>query len=140
MANVIPKEVKKEIIDGYIAETWKAVLLTSAFVYATGTYVTYNDLLISGTEVVGTGYTAGGAAVTKSAWGAGSGYTGTTNAMLDASNVAWTSATFAEVRYVAVYETTGGKIRAIYDFGANESVTSGTFIVEWNASGLTKIS
>ena len=140
MANVIPKEVKKEIIDGYIAETWKAVLLTSAFVYATGTYVTYNDLLISVTEVVGTGYTAGGAAVTKSAWGAGSGYTGTTNAMLDASNVAWTSATFAEVRYVAVYETTGGKIRAIYEFNADKSVTSGTFTVEWNSSGLLKIS
>ena len=140
MANVIPKEVKKEQIDGYIAETWKAVLLDNTFTYVTGTYITYADLLASGTEIVGTGYTAAGAAVTKSAWGAGSGYTGTTNAMLDATDVAWTTATFAAARFVAVYETTGGLIRAIYDFGADKSVTTGTFTVEWNASGLIKIS
>jgi len=140
MANVIPKEVKKEHIDAFIAETWKACLLTDDFTYVTGSFITYADILADGNEVVGTGYTAGGAAVSKSAWGAGSGYTGTTNAMLDATNVAWTTATFVDVRYVAVYETTGGLIRAIYDFGADKSVTTGTFTVEWNDSGLLKIS
>lgn len=137
MANVIPKEVKKEIIDGYIAETWKAVLLTNLFTYVSGTHVLYTDLT---NEVVGTGYTAGGKSVTKAAWNGGSGYVDTTNAMLDATDVAWTGATFANVRYVAVYETTGNKIRAIYDFGADKSVTTGTFTVQWSASGLIKIS
>ena len=139
MASVIPKEVKKEIIDGYIAETWKVALLTTTFAYVTGTYVTYADLLASGKEVVGSGYTAAGAAVTKSAWGAGSGYVDTTNAMLDATNVQWTSATFT-AQYAAVYETTGGKIRAIYDFLAGKTVTGGTFTIQWNPAGLVKIS
>jgi hypothetical protein len=139
MASVIPKEVKKEIIDGYIAETWKVCLLTNAFVYATGTHVTYANLLATGAEVVGTGYTAAGAAVTKSAWGAGSGYVDTTNAMIDATDVAWISATFT-ARYAAVYNTTTDRIRAIYDFAADKTVTGGTFTIQWSASGLIKIS
>ena len=136
MANVIPKEVKKERIDAFVAETWRAVLLTNAFTYVTGTHVTYADLLASGAEVVGTGYTAAGALVADKAMT----YVDTTNAKLAATDTAWTTATFAAVRYVAVYETTGGLIRAIYDFGADKSVTSGTFTVEWNSSGLMKIS
>jgi len=133
MANVIPKEVKKERIDAFVAETWKACLLTNVFTYTTGTYITYSDL---DNEVVGTGYTAGG----KDVAGKVMAYVDTTNARLDATDVAWTGATFANVRYVAVYETTGGKIRAIFDFDVDKSVTSGTFTVEWSASGLIKIS
>ena len=139
MANVIPKEYKKEIIDSLIAETWKAALLTNGFTYVSGTHVLYANLT---NEVPnGSGYTTGGATVTKYAWGAGgTGYADTTNAVIDAADVAWTSATFANVRYVAVYETTGGKIRAIYDLGADYAVTNGTFTVQWSASGLIKVS
>ena len=138
MANVIPKEAKKEIIDGYIAETWKVCLLTNVFAYVTGTYITYADLLASGTEVVGTNYTAGGNTVSKSEWGAGSGYVDTTNAMLDATDVPWTIATIT-ARYAATYETTGGKIRGIYDFGEDKVVVAGSFTIQWNAQGLMKI-
>lgn len=133
MANVIPKEVKKEIIDGYVAETWKVALLTNAFTYATGTHVSYSDLT---NEVVGTGYTAGGATVA----GKAGAYVDTTNQSLDATDVAWTTATFANVRYAAVYNATSGRIRAIYDLGADYSVTAGTFTLQWSASGLIKVS
>lgn len=133
MANVIPKEVKKEIIDGYVAETWKACLLSNLFTYATGTHVSYSDLT---NEIAGTGYTAGGATVA----GKVGAYVDTTNQFLNATDVAWTGATFANARYVAVYNTVSGKIRAIYDFGADKSVTSGTFTVQWSGSGLIKIS
>ena len=134
MANVIPKEVKKERVDAFVAETWKACLLTNGFTYVSdGTYVTYSDL---DNEVVGPGYTAGGATVANKA----SSYVDTTNVKLSADDTAWTTATLALVRYVAVYETTGGKIRAIYDFGADKSVTTGAFTVEWSSNGLIKIS
>ena len=137
MASVIPREVKKEIIDGYIAETWKVALLTNAFTYVSGTHILYANLT---NEVASSAwYTTGGNAVTKSAWGAGSGYVDTTNAMLDATDVQWTGATFT-ARYAAVYETTGGKIRAIYDFAADKTVTGGTFTIQWSANGLIKIS
>jgi len=42
--------------------------------------------------------------------------------MLDATDVAWAASSFT-ARYAVVYETTGGKIRAIYDFGADYTVT-----------------
>ena len=137
MASVIPKEVKKEIIDGYIAETWKVCLLTNLFTYVSGTHILYANLT---NEVIGTGYTAGGAAVTKSAWGAGSGYVDTVNAYLDGTDVSWPTSTFANVQYAVVYETTGGKIRGVYDLGAVYSVTSGTFTLQWNPGGLIKVS
>jgi hypothetical protein len=139
MANVIPKEVKKEIIDGYIAETWKVCLLNATFAYVTGTHITYADLLASGKEVVGTGYTAAGQTVTKSAWGAGSSYVDTTNAMLDATDSSWATATFS-AGFAAVYNTVTGRIRAIYDFGGVKTVTTGTFTIQWSGNGLIKIS
>ena len=137
MASVIPKEVKKEIVDGWVAEpVWKVCLLTNTFTYVTGTYITYADLLASGREIVGAGYTAGGATLA----GRVGAYVDTINRRIDATDTIWTAATFANVRYIAVYETAGGKIRAIYDLTTTYSVTSGTFTIQWNASGLVKIS
>ena len=138
MANVVPKEVKKEQADRFIAETWKACLLTSAFTYVTGTYITYSNLVNELPN--GSGYTTGGTAVSKYWWGGGSGYTGTTNAMIDAADPSWTNITFTGVRYMVVYETTGGKIRGIYDLVTNRDITGGTFTVNLNAGGLIKIS
>lgn len=138
MASVIPKEAKKEVADTYIAEAtaddWYACLLTSAFTYVSGTHIKYAD--ISGSEVVGTGYTAGGKQVTP----VGLGYVDTTNYAIDAGNILWTTATFANVRYVVIYNYTSGNIRAIYDLGSDYSVTAGTFTVQWNPGGIIKIS
>jgi len=136
MGNEIPKLVKKDIVDGYAAETLYACLLTNAFPNTPGTYDVYGDL--SAWEVAdGNGYSTGGKALT----GKLGSYTGTTNAMLDADNVAWTNATFSAVKFVVVYNYLATKkIRGIYMFNADKSVTSGTFTVEWNSSGLLKIS
>ena len=137
MASVIPREVKKEKVDLWIAETWRACLLTNAFTYVSGTHVLYSDLT---NEVPnGNGYTTGGALVVRSPWGVDSGYTGT-DAKIDAADTSWSGATFATVRFAVVYETTGKKIRAIYEFDGDKSVTSGTFTIQWNAGGLIKIS
>lgn len=138
MATVIPKEVKKELVDTWLLETWKACLLTNAFTYVSGTHILYTDLT---NEVPnGSGYATGGNTVTRCAWSAGAtGYVDTTNAAIDAVDTAWPASTFANVRYAVVYENTGKKIRAIYDFGSDQSVTNGTFTIQWNAAGLIKI-
>ncbi len=142
MANYIPKEVKKEIIDRWgvaIEPEWKAVLLLNTFSPAVNAYALYTD--IGAWEVVGTGYTIGGNVITRNIWGAGAtGYVDTTNAAIDAVDTAWPASTFANVRYVAIRETSGNKIRALYDFGADKTVTNGTFTVQWNSGGLIKIS
>ena len=136
----IPKEVKAEIINdpvkGWIAETWKVALFTSASNCLTKSL--YSDC--SGeVSATGTGYVTGGAIVNKSAWGAGSNYVDTTNAMIDATDTQWTAVTFT-ARYAVVYNTVTSKIRCVKDFVSDKTVTGGTFIIQWNAGGIIKIS
>lgn len=132
MASVIPKEVKREVIDGYVAEQWKVCLLTNSFTYVDGTHVLYTDLT---NEVTGAGYTAGGAVV----GGKVANYVDTVNCMVDADDTAWPASTFT-ARYAVVYNIVSGKIRCIIDLGADYSVTSGTFTIQWNIGGIIKIS
>lgn len=133
MASQIPKAAKKAITDGYAAETLYACLLTSTFPNTLGAYAVYGDLT---NEVVGTGYVAGGKEVT----GRTSAYS-TNDAVLDATaDIAWPASTFADVKYIAVYSNGATKsIRAIMELATPQSVTSGTFTIQWNASGIIKV-
>jgi hypothetical protein len=141
MASVIPREVKKEQVDAWLAETWKVGLLKNTFVgqYVAGTHVNWTD--VSAFEIAASGsYVAGGATLTRYAWGVEStGYTGT-DAAIDAVNSAFTTIT-ATARFVVVYNAVAPfKIRAIYELPADYPVTGGTFTIQWNASGLIKVS
>lgn len=138
MANVIPREVKKEVVDGYLAETWKVCLLYNTFTYVAGTHVNYTDVLAS--EVVGGNYTTGGATLTKLAWGAGSGYTAT-DAKLDAQDLVWSNITFVGVRYALIYNAASPfKIRDIKDLKVDQTVTNGSFTLTVDANGVLKVS
>ena len=133
MASRIPKEVKREIVDEWVAETtWKVALFTSTSNCNDNGISTYAACT---NEVIGTGYTAGGATIA----GRVAAYIDTTNTNIDATDVTWTTATIAGIWYAVVYETTGGLIRAVYDLGATYSVTNGQFTLSWNASGLFKV-
>jgi len=137
ITGTIPKQVKKAFIDTWLPATepvWKVCLLDSGFTYDHATDITYDD--VSSDEIAGTGYTAEGEILT----GRVTGYVDTYDCYIDADNTAWTTATFADVRYIVVYETAGKKIRVIYDLGTTYSVTSGTFTIQWNGGGLIKIS
>jgi hypothetical protein len=135
MANVFPKQVKKEIIDNWITEpVWKVALLDNGFAYDHTTDDFYTD--VTGDELSnGSGYTTGGATLA----GRAGGYVDTYDYYLDATSPTWTSATFVNVRYVVVYETVASKIRFIFDLGANYSCTNATFTVDWATGGLIKI-
>ncbi len=141
MASRVPKEVKKEQIDAWIAEGMKVALFKS-----TSNCNTDGTSLYSGctNEVAASGtYVAGGATLTKSAWGAGSGYVDTTNAMMDATDSQWTTVTWTPGNapyFAVVYNTTTSKIRFVYDFLAEKTVSGGTFTIQWSANGLVKIS
>jgi hypothetical protein len=134
MANVFPKQVKKEIVDSWLpaAEaTWKVALLDNGFVYDHTTDDLYTD--VTGDELPnGNGYTTAGATLA----GRTGGYVNTYDYYLDATNTAWTSATFVNVRYVVVYEDSTKKIRFIFDLGANYSCTNSTFTVVWSTTPL----
>jgi len=138
MASKIPKQAKLEILNWWIAEAGGlyACLLTSAFPNTDGAYTVYGDL--TNELVTGAGYTRPGKAIT----GEVAAYVGAEplNAWLDADDTPWAAATFPDVKFVVVYRFTSKKIVGIYDLGAVYSVINGTFTVQWNASGLVKIS
>lgn len=129
----IPKESKLEITAAYAAESWKVALLKSTFSYVSGTHVSYSD--VSASECTGTGYTAGGAALTLSS------AQDSTNAKLDATDVAWgPGATISDIGYAVLYNTTTGKIKDIKTVNPVASVSAGTFTLQWNASGILRVS
>lgn len=97
----------------------------------------YSD--VSG-EVTSANYTAGGAALTAKA---ATYDTGTNEVRLDADNVAWTTVTFT-ASYAVVYVDAAGNsttdpVQVYVDFGAQESVSSGNFQLQWDATGVAKI-
>ena len=137
MADLIPKHYKKTITDALNtlagAGTLKLALFTSSYTPSANTDELYSGLT---NEVAsGNGYTTGGVALT----GGVSDYTETTNAYFNANDASWAAATFT-ARWGVLYNTADSKIKAIFDFGGDKTVTGGTFTVVFNAGGLLKVS
>ena len=110
-------------------DTVKIALFTSAATLGPSTtnYSTTN-------EVVGTGYVAGGATLTNiDPVAVGS------TAVCDFTDVSWPSASFT-ARGAQIYNTTTGAgsgttdTVAVLDFGADKTVTSGTFTINFPAA------
>ncbi len=132
MASVVPKEVKKEIVDAWVAEpTWKVALLTG-YTFVNG-HDEYTD--VSAWEVVGTGYTAGGATLAGRATVADG-----TEYNLDATDLTWTGVTLTNVNFACAYYTATDKIRSLHDLGGSFSVVGGSFTLQWDTDGLIKVS
>ena len=135
MASVIPKEVKKAITDGWHNETLYAAFFQSTSNCATDGTSTYAGCT---NECTGAGYAAGGKSITTSS------AFSSTDAVLDATDKAWTGLTLTQpVVYVVIYVKTGtnaGKIRFVLDLGTTGTITGGTIVVQWNVSGICKVS
>jgi len=114
---------KQDILSGTqtSADTYKLALYTS-----TATLDASTTVYSATNEVVGTGYTAGGATL--------SGFTVTlsgSTACLTFNNPAFTSSTIT-ARGCLIYNfTQGNKSVAAYDFGADITSTNGTFTVNF---------
>lgn len=136
MASRVPKEVKLEIGTAWLPATettWKVALFLNGSNCNNDGVLLYSACT-NEVSAVGTGYTTGGATLA----GRAVSYIDTTNVKFDATDATWTTATFT-ARYAVVYNTTTSKIRAVYDFGGDYSVTNGTFTLQWNGDGLLKI-
>lgn len=112
--------------------TYKMMLCTSSY---TPNQDTHQDKADVTNEVSGTGYNAGGAALTTVS------VTQTANVVkVDCDNVSWTDSTIT-ARYAVVYDDTEAadadkKLVGYIDFGEDKSSENGTFQVTINASGL----
>jgi hypothetical protein len=121
----------------WTSDTIKCALATSTYTPDPDAHDFFNDVTH---EVSGTGYTAGGATLgTKPATVVGA----TNYVMLDAADVSWATASFT-ARYAVVYKSTGtpstSPLLGYVDFGADQTVSTGTFTITWDATGVLKVS
>lgn len=124
MPSVVPIAFKRAILTG---RSWKAALYVGAanLGNATAGYSAVN-------EVVGPGYVAGGAALTPDIITGSDGIT----ALLDFIDVSFVGATFT-ARYLLIYDNNlVGKEGFVIDMGTDQSVSGGTFTIQWPAADL----
>lgn len=130
--SLITKAFNKEV--DFDTDTIKVALLSSSYTPNQDTHDYFDD--VSTYEVSGTGYTAGGATLASKTVG----YTSGTNVTkFDAADVSWTSSTIT-ARYAVVYVATGtastSALIGYVDFGSDQSSSSGTFSIVWDAAGI----
>jgi hypothetical protein len=87
-------------------------------------------------EVSGTGYVAGGNALTGTVQSGSSGIL-----TWDATDAAWTTSTITNARGAKIYADylTPKALIVAVNFGADYSTVAGTFTIQWNASGITTL-
>lgn len=105
------------------SDTFKVMLCTSAYTPNQATHKYKSD--VSG-EITGTGYTAGGVALSSVTW-VGSGNVWS----FGCANIQWAAASFT-ARYAVIYDATPSTdatraLVAVIDFGADVTVTASTF-------------
>ena len=130
----------KSVANGSVdldTDTVKATLHLSTYVPNVDTHDFRDDAT---NEITGVGYTAGGVTLTTKTLTYDA---GTNELRWDADDVSWTSASFT-ARILVLSKSRGGAATADeliswVDFGADETVASGTFTVAWSATGIAKI-
>jgi hypothetical protein len=118
-------------------ETHKVALWTNTGTYDLTADTAYGVAPWNANEVSGTGYTSGGQVLTNTTWT----HSGSGVCKFSGDNSAWASATFSGVRGCLLYADAlaGNNAICAVNFGADYAVTSGTFTIQWNVSGIFTI-
>lgn len=113
------------------SDTFKCAMITNSSTPDFDSHDHWSDL--SANEVSGTGYTAGGVALTSVTLTGASG-----TITFDAADVSWTTSTISSARAAVVYDDTltSDPLVCLVDFGGDYSSANGTFSITWNASGI----
>jgi O-acetylhomoserine/O-acetylserine sulfhydrylase-like pyridoxal-dependent enzyme len=132
IAQAMCTSFKAEILDeqhDLVADTIKIALYTSSASLGAGTtaYSTTN-------EITGTGYTAGGVALSSKTVD-----TSGTTAYFDSADPSWTSATFTANGALIYNDTNSDKAIAVLAFGGDFTVAGGTFQIVFPAAGANAI-
>jgi hypothetical protein len=115
-------------------ETHKLALFTNTITPNFSTDTAYGVAPYNANEVSGTGYTAGGTAITTTT--VTESPSGTL--MHDAADTSWTTSTITNARCGLEYADAlaGNNAIALINFGADFSTVAGTFLVQWAAGGI----
>lgn len=131
--------IAKALID-LDSDTFVVALVGSGYSPAVNTNSTWAD--VSANQITGTGYTAGGVALT--------GVTVTRSGgtvTFDANDVSWTSATLT-AKYAVIAKRASASLASTdlllayveLETGSTVSTTNGTLAINWNASGIFTLS
>ncbi len=132
----LAKALNKEV--DWDSDTIKVALVSSAYTPNQDTHDYFDDVVAN--EVTGTGYTAGGVALTSKT----TTYDAANNVVvLDAADAVWPNSTIT-ARYAVVYDDSGATnaqkaLVGYIDFGSDQSSTNGNFTVTWDATGIVRI-
>ena len=132
MANLIYNRAKANLFNketDYEADVIEVALMATEHSASTVTNNVWAD--VSANEMTGTGYTAGGTALTTKA------VTQDDTTKFDADDTSWTDATFSAY-YAVLYDDTVATDDLIcsFDFGGEKTVSAGTFTIVWSADGI----
>ena len=129
MANIVPDSFKTDLLKGTFnfdsagGSTFYLALYTSSASFSTAT-TSYSAT----NEVSGTGYVAGGQALTNNGVAISSNI-----AYVDFADETWTSATIT-ARYGLIYKNTSNEAVLVLDFGGDKTSTNGDFTVAFPAA------
>lgn len=132
----IGKALNKEI--DWDSDDIRVMLVSSSYSPNQDTHDYLDDVV--GNEVSGTGYTAGGIALTSRT----NTYDPASNTVvLDAADVTWANSTVT-ARYAVIYNNTGASssakpLIAYVDFVSDQSSTAGNFTITWDAAGIVRL-
>ena len=112
--------------------TFKVALLGTTHAYSAANSV-WTD--VSANEITGTGYTAGGTTLGTVTWAASG-----TSMKWDAADASWTTASFTAYHAV-IYDDTHASDALVcsIDLGGAQTVSAGTFTIQWNTDGILLI-
>lgn len=137
MASGVYNNFKAEIMKGtfdLVNDTIKVMLLDNNH-----SFTAEDDVIadISANEISGTGYSAGGETLANTAVTVDD---TDDEGVFDADDVEWTSASFSAYHAV-VYDdtTTGDMLICSIDFGGEQTVSGGTFTIQWDSEGIVNI-
>ena len=115
-------------------ETHKVAMFTNSITPNFSTDTAYGAAPYNADEVSGTGYTAGGKALTGTE--VTESPTGTMK--WDADDTSWATSTITNARCALVYADAlaGNNAIVLINFGGDYSTSSGTFTIQWPSGGL----
>ena len=135
MASFLYNAGKVAVLDGAIDlddDTIKVALVTSDYSADKENHEFFNDIT---SEVTGSGYTAGGSALSGADVTQGSPH----RAVFDASDLTWTNSTIT-ARAAILYKDSGdpatSPLIAYIDFGQDFSSSGDDLTLEWDADGI----
>ena len=137
MADAIYNKFRAELLNGNIDlvnDTIKVMLLKNSYTPDVDAHDFIDD--VSGDEVSGTGYTAGGATLANPAVTEDD---ANDKGKFDADDVSWPNSTIT-AHYAVVYKDTGtpssSPVLGVFDFGADKTTNNTEFKITWGANGI----